>query len=333
MYTTSKTEALTALAETFNTPVLLIIFNRPEKTKRVFEAIKNQKPKFLYVAADGPRPGNAEDIEKCKAARDVILVDWDCEFHTLYCDENRGCGKGPAEAITWFFENVDEGIIIEDDSIPAPDFFMYAQILLHKFKNDTRIKVIGSMHLDENWFGDGSYYYSMMNRNLCCWATWRRAWSDFDFYLSDLSEKKLIEDLKFYNVRLREREYWCDRLEEIQTGRLIKSSWDIQFLMSLWINKGIGICSNVNLSTNIGFDSEGTHTISPESKAANLAVGSILPIVHPSEIGVNRNADLNYHIKYFQPGEYGASGLRRLPYRINRRLKKLLHHKGSWIKK
>ena len=326
-----KTEATSAVVDAFNTPVLLIIFNRPDKTKRVFEEIKKQKPRFFYVAADGPRPGNTDDIEKCKAARGVIQVDWDCELYTLYRDENWGCGKGPAEAITWFFENVDEGIIIEDDSIPAPDFFRYAEILLDKFRDNSRISVIGSMHLGEKWYGDGSYYFSMMNRNLCVWATWKRVWAGFDYYLEEITEQKLIEGLTKYNVRLKESEYWCARLKEIHSDRLGESSWDIQFLISVWLHLGMGICPNVNLSTNIGFDNEGTHTRNPDNSAANLPGGSIFPLVHPAEIRMNRRADLNYHKQYFQPMEYGLSGLMRLPFRINRRLKKLLNHEGPWV--
>jgi len=316
-----------------DTPVLLLIFNRPDATRRVFEAIRLQKPKYFFVAADGPRRGRDEDIEKCNEARAIIQVDWDCEFHTLYRDANLGCGKGPSQAITWFFQNVEEGIIIEDDSIPAADFFEYAAILLDKYKDDYRIKAIGSMHLDENWYGDGSYYFSMMNRNLCTWATWKREWASFDYYLNNLTEQKLKEVLKNYNVGLKEIEYWCARLNEIHSDRLGESSWDIQFLMSLWLNKGIGLCPNINLSTNIGFDNDGTHTKSPDSKAANLATGSILPLVHPSKIIINRHADLNYHKIYFQPMEYGISGLKRLPFRINKRLKKLINHQGPWVKK
>jgi hypothetical protein len=189
------------------------------------------------------------------------------------------------------------------------------------------------MHLDGNRYGDGSYYFSMMNRNLCTWATWKRVWTSFDYYLKDLTEYKLYKVLKNYNVRLKESEYWCARLKEIHSDRLGESSWDMQFLMSVWLNKGIGICPNVNLSINIGFDIEGTHTKNPDSKAANLSTGSILPIVHPSKILINRRADLNYHKQYFQPMEYGISGLKRLPFRINRRLKKLLNHQGPWVKK
>jgi len=318
----------------FNTPILLITFNRPDHTRKVFEEIKKQKPPTLFVFQDGTREGNEADVEKCKAVRSIFEepIDWDCKLNTYYADENLGCGLGPTTAITWFFENVQQGIIIEDDAVPAPDFFEYAEVLLEKYKLNDQIKVIGSMHLDGKSYGDGSYHFTMMNRNLCAWATWKRVWTDFDYYLNRVTEKNLNKVLKNYYISLREREYWNNRLKEIHLDRLRDSSWDIQFLMSVWLKNGIGICPNVNLSTNIGFDMEATHTTSSNSKAANVSFDSILPMVHPSEILINRRADLNYHKLYFQPMEYGITGLKRLPYRINQRLKKLLNHQGPWIK-
>lgn len=323
------------MAVQFQTPILLITFNRPNHTRQVFDAIKKQCPKYLFIFQDGAREGNEADIEKCKEVRAIFEepLDWDCELRTFFSDANLGCGRGPATGITWFFENVEQGIIIEDDAVPAPDFFKYAEILLDKYNHNNQIKVIGSMHLDGKRYGDDSYYFSMMNRNLCAWATWKRVWKDFDYYLNDVTVEELNKALKDYHISLREREYWCERLMEIHSGRLSENSWDIQFLMSVWFCKGIGICPNVNLSTNIGFDTEATHTINSDSKGANIITESILPIVHPSKILSNRCADLNYHKLYFQPMEYGLSGLKRLPYRINKRLKKLLKHQGSWIKK
>lgn len=319
----------------FNTPILLITFNRPEHTRKVFEEIKKQKPPTLFVFQDGTREGNKADVEKCKAVRSIFEepIDWDCKLNTYYANENLGCGLGPTTAITWFFENVQQGIIIEDDAVPAPDFFEYAEVLLEKYKLNDQIKVIGSMHLDGKSYGDGSYHFTMMNRNLCAWATWKRVWTDFDYFMDKISLSQLMSAMMKYNATKKEINYWCDRLDEIHRNRLNESSWDMQFLMSIWLRHGMGICPNVNLSTNIGFDSEGTHTQDNKNAAANLSTGCILPLKHPTNIRILRNADLNYHKKYFQPNEYGWQGIKRMPYRFNKKLKKLFRHEGSWIKK
>lgn len=319
----------------FNTPILFITFNRPNHTKRVFDEIKKQRPKYLFIFQDGARNGNDGDSEKCAAVRAIFEESqgWNCELHTYYSDKNLGCGIGPVTGIQWFFDNVDQGIIIEDDAIPAPDFFLYAENLLNRYKENQQIRAIGSMNINGNKQGDFSYYFSMMNRNLCAWATWKRVWSDFDYYMDKIPLFCLKDALRKYGATPKEISYWCDRLDEIHKNRLNESSWDMQFLMSIWLSHGIGICPNVNLSTNIGFDAEGTHTKSSESRAANVSIDSILPLMHPSKILINRRADLNYHKLYFQPMEYGIIGLKRLPFRINKRLKDLLKHQGPWIKK
>jgi hypothetical protein len=316
----------------FNTPVLFIIFNRPDSTRKVFEVIRQKQPKYLFVAADGPRPGNEDDIKKCKTARNVVKVDWDCELQTLYQVENLGCGKGPAMAITWFFNYVEKGIIIEDDAVPSLDFFQFATELLKQYNEKSEIWAISSMHIDGKKYGKGSYYFSMMNRTLCAWATWKRAWLNFDYFMQKTSVVQLRKAMKLYNVTRKEISYWCERLEEIHKDRLNESSWDIQFLLSIWLNNGKGICPNVNLSTNIGFNEDGTHTLNFKSLAANLPTHIIMPLSHPMEIIINRKADLNYHKLYYQPYEYGLQGLKRIPYHINKKIKLLVGHIGPWIK-
>ena len=320
--------------KTFTTPILLITFNRPKHTRQVWDAIKKQLPKYMYVFQDGPREGNETDKEKCSAVRAIFdePLDWDCEIKTYYSDVNLGCGKGPVTGISWFFENVEAGLIFEDDAVPHNDFFEYSAQLLEKYSNQKDIRAIGSMKIDRREYGNNSYYFSMMNRNLCAWATWRRAWEDFDYYLDKVSIKDLRKSLRNYSVSSKEILYWSERIQEIHSDRLNESSWDIQFLISIWLNKGMGICPNVNLSSNIGFDSEGTHTTNLNNPAANLETHPILPLTHPTKIKINRLSDLNYDKLYFQPFEYGWSGIKRFPFRINRRLKLLLEKKGSWFK-
>ena len=208
----------------------------------------------------------------------------------------------------------------------------YAAELLIKFKDEESIKVIGSMNLDGKSYGDGSYHFSMVNRNLCAWATWKRSWSSFDYYLKDITRKDLRRSMKYYHSTVKEIDYWCERLDEIHEDCLKNSSWDMQFVMSVWLNHGIGVFPNVNLSSNIGFDQEGTHATTDDNLAANIEVKQIMPLIHPNTIKISRIADLNYHKLYFQPIEYGLRGLKRWPYRTNKKVKRFFGIKGSWLK-
>jgi hypothetical protein len=318
----------------FQMPVLLIAYNRPEHTVKVLDAIKKQKPRKLFVFQDGISAGNDDDKINHQDVRRLLTEkpNWDCELNTYFPTKNLGCGPGPASAITWFFENVGEGIILEDDAVPSDDFFQFAEELLGLYKEDNSVNVIGSMHLDGKWYGDGSYHFSMANRNLCAWATWKRSWEYFDYSMQNINSMQLRNALKKYGCSLLEIEYWNERLVEIKKDCLNHTSWDMQFLMSIWLNQGKGIFPNRNLSTNIGFGANATHTTSENHIAANVASHSILPIHHPTNQKINRKADLNYHKLYFQPKEYGWNGIVRLPFRINKRVKRFLGIK-SWRNK
>lgn len=318
------------------TPVLLIAFNRPQHTKQVLEAVLMAHPHNLYVFQDGSRDGNTDDIRKCAKVRKVIddlTIAAPTQLHTFYSEKNLGCGPGPAAAISWFFELEEMGIIIEDDAVPNSDFFAYCEELLQKYKDDHDVRAIGSMHLGSKKYGDGSYYFSMMNRTFCAWATWRRAWQDFDLFHRNITRKQFNRCLKDYGCDLRMREYWCERLAEVQKDAYHNSSWDQQFWMSIWLHHGKGIMPNVNLCTNIGFGAEATHTFDSSNEAANLPTCHILPLKHPTGCDINHLADKRFQKIYFQPRDYGWIGLKRLPYRWNKRLKRFLGHQGSWFKK
>lgn len=129
------------------------------------------------------------------------------------------------------------------------------------------------------------------------------------------------------------REYWCERLAEIQKDALHHTSWDQQFWISIWLHHGKGIMPNVNLCTNIGFDNEGTHTTNPQSSGANRETFPILPLIHPSISSIRREADRRFQKIYFEPWNYGTEGVKRLPARLNKRLKCLVGHQGSWLAK
>ena len=254
----------------FETAILLIIFNRPETTRRVFEMIKKQKPKHFFVAADGPRLDRPDDIEKCKAARDVIQVDWDCEFHTLYRDENRGCGKGPAEAITWFFENVDEGIILEDDCLPASYFFYYCQQLLQHFRKDESMFVISGTNPVIKWKSGKKSYIITKYAGTWGWATWKRAWVKFDHTIKEWETnegkakvREFLNSEKHYRVFSDIFNTFSNPVRQIDV-------WDYQWFFTRFSSGGFSILPCKNLISNIGFGDDANHTKYKDDKLSGL---------------------------------------------------------------
>ena len=319
-----------------HSPVLVIAFNRPEHVRRVLSAVLKAQPQGLYVFQDGAREGNQDDIINCSKARNVIhemTEGLGIELHTYYSEMNLGCGPGPAAAISWFFEHEEQGIILEDDAVPHPDFFTYAETLLEKYKYDSSVRALGSMNVDTRRWGEGSYYFSMMNRNLCAWATWKRAWKDFDINLKGTSRHALKTALKHYGCGALERTYWCDRLDEVHKNCCDGKSWDMQFFMSIWLHQGKGIIPNVNLSSNIGTVGEATHSMAVGNLIDNVPTSPILPLIHPSLEAVQSEADRQFHFRYFEPGKKGWGKWETFYYIVNKTIKRLVGHQGPWIKR
>lgn len=173
----------------FDIPILFVIFNRPDTTQKVFDEIRKQQPKYLYVAADGPRIGKSEDQMKCQITRAIIdQVDWDCDLKLLFREENLGCGKAVSSAITWFFDQEEMGIVLEDDCLPHPDFFQYCKELLIKYKDVDKVKFISGTNFDiKSNQTDASYYFSAYI-HVWGWASWRRVWKDYHYNLSDFQK-------------------------------------------------------------------------------------------------------------------------------------------------
>ena len=161
-----------------DTPILFLVFNRPDTTSKVFQRIREIQPLKLFIAADGPRPEKEGEKEKCETVKRSVLenIDWPCEVKTLFRNNNLGCGKAVSNAITWFFQNVEEGIILEDDILPDKSFFNFCKDLLEKYRYDERIKVIGGSNIHKKAGIKDSYYFSSICR-IWGWASWRRVWT------------------------------------------------------------------------------------------------------------------------------------------------------------
>ena len=267
----------------FETPILFIVFNRPDTTAKVFERIRTIQPKQLYIAADGPRVSHPEDIEKCAQVKEIVSdIDWECDLKTLYNSENLGCGIAPAKAITWFFSYVEEGIILEDDCLPDPSFYTFCEALLEYYRNDESV-----MHISGNNFqlgkkiGDGSYYFSQI-AHTWGWATWRRVWQQFNFNLNDLET--------FIKKNTTLDPFWIDSFRFVQKEQP-KDIWDCQYNYVLFKNAGKAIMPNINLVTNIGFNEDATHTKGAVLYYYNQDFGSINHIRHPSINTINKAAD------------------------------------------
>lgn len=270
--------------------VLFIIFNRPDTTKSVFNQIRKARPPRLYIAADGPRDTRPNEAELCAQTRAIVNeVDWDCQVKTLFKDVNAGCKNGVSSAIDWFFSCEEEGIILEDDCLPADSFFGYCDILLEKYRLDTRIRHIGGCNLQAGkiW-GDASYYFSNLT-HVWGWASWRRVWNDYDKTLSRYDENIIGPVLSNIFEEPLIVDSWKQIFKDVKAGLI--DTWDYQLALTNFFNNSLSIIPNVNLISNIGFGNNATHTTHANSPEANIPLSELHNIIHPQYITPQKQAD------------------------------------------
>jgi len=244
------------------TPVIFIIFNRPDNAGVVFEKIREAKPKKLYVVADGPRENKFGEKEKCEETRKIIeKIDWDCEVIKDYSEINLGCDKRVTSGITNAFQFFESAIILEDDCVPNASFFRFCEEMLEKYKNDERIMTVSGNNFlfEKKTIIKDSYYFSAYSY-IWGWATWKRAWNKHD-------------------------------REMTACPNIGKNTWDIQWAFSCMNQKGLTIIPRENLVSNIGFGKNSTHT-KIKSQTANMATYEMdFPLSHPKLIMKNEIAD------------------------------------------
>jgi hypothetical protein len=252
----------------------------------VFSVIRQIKPVRLFIAADGPRTTIPGEVEQCNIVRKYVLdnIDWDCEVKILFRDENLGCGKSVSGAITWFFEQVEQGIILEDDCVPSISFFSYCEELLEKYKDNHLIYHIAGYNPLGITKTKNSYYFARI-QHCWGWATWKQAWDKYNYNINELDD--FIKENKINGVFKRkcDREYWLSIFKKMEKHEI--DTWDYQWTYTIFKNNGLCINPSLNLISNIGFGSDSTHTFEADSIYNNQPRYDISIIKHPKYIKID----------------------------------------------
>lgn len=271
------------------TPILFLLFNRLDTALQVFERIRQQRPEQLFVAADAPRPEVPGEAEKCAAVRAIIKkIDWPCSLHTRFLDQHLGCKLGVSSAVDWFFSQVEEGIILEDDCLPDPTFFPFCETLLEYYRDDIRIMHIGggNFQFDRPRSHQYSYYFSQIS-HIWGWASWRRAWQYYDvncrsFFIPENEPRLYADPYIDQNVK--------KMLEEACSGSL--DTWDVQWQYAVISRNGLAILPDSNLICNLGFAPDALHTTDVNSCYSRMkTIPMSFPLKHPPLVCPNYTAD------------------------------------------
>ncbi len=264
------------------TPVAVFLFNRPEETARVLEAVNRAQPPLLLVIADGARPSRPGEIERCRATRSQVQrFKWRCEIRCNFSEGNLGCRKRLSSGLDWVFAQVPEAVILEDDCLPDPSFFDYCEILLDRYRDDDRVMHIGGNNfgLDSALFGANSYQFGSFAQ-VWGWASWRRAWNHYDVAMRDWPHFRDAGKMHQLPLLRRHRLAQLRRWNDVHEGRV--DTWDFQWHFALLRRHGLAAIPRLNLVSNIGFSAGATHTTDATSDKADLPHYRLpMPLVHP----------------------------------------------------
>lgn len=265
-------------------PVLLIIFNRPDVSQRMFDVVKRARPARLFIAADGPRLDRSGDDRLCARTRAVFAhIDWPCDVQRLYRDENLGLTDAVVSAITWFFDHVEAGMILEDDCLPSLDFFSFSGELLERYADTPQVMHISGLNMaPDRPFSPHSYFFAEVG-HIWGWATWRRAWRLYDFSMADWPAFR--HEFGFTASPLRRA--LGRKFASVRAGR--KATWSRVWYYTLLRHQGRAIIPSLNFIENVGFGPDATHTRKdwhPLRRQASSAM--TFPLSHPPDLTPNR---------------------------------------------
>jgi hypothetical protein len=260
----------------------------------LIDALRPIKPGHLFVIADGPRPNRPDDIERCTATRAVIdTIDWECELVKNYAPLNLGCGRRVSSGLAWLFEQVDEAIILEDDCLPDPTFFPFCQALLDRYRDDERVMMIGGCNPLDTWRAETQSYHFAHFGLHWGWATWRRAWSHYDFNMTPLAEPTTPQRLLDVLGDPEQVDFQLDLCAQVADHSM--DTWDFQWNLGQLLRDGLTVYPAVNLVTNTGFGTTATHTRTSLSMSAWLERHSLtFPLITPPTVEADREFDHHY---------------------------------------
>jgi hypothetical protein len=284
-------------------PILFMVFNRPEKTARVWEQIRKAKPQKLYISVDGPREYKPDDAPKCEAVKRIVeKIDWDCDVKRLYHEKNLGCTMAGKTAFDWVFSQEDEMIQIEDDVVPTQSFFWFMQEMLEKYKDNKQVCYVCA----ENYgikSRNATYFFSRYGGSWG-WATWKRVYDLWEYKLESLEE--YVNQKSFINTFSSKIEYLFWKRKFFNWKYKGGNTYDLQTIYLIHKMNMVNIVPNVNLITNIGWDTEASNTLVHSStdpsaiKFGNIKSFEIDEIIHPSQITISDKIDRAWFKYHFQ---------------------------------
>ncbi len=314
-------------------PVVLIVFARPDVTRRTVDALRRVRPDRLFVVADGPRPTHPADVAACAEVRDIVGdVDWPCEVRTLFRERNVGLEANVELGLDWVFSEVDRAIVLEDDCVPDPTFFTYCEDLLDRYADEKQVWQIAGDNkgVPQELFAGRSYDFSTW-ASVWGWATWADRWHTHraEFPRDHEGAEDRVGSIP------RTAPAWRTAPVTIDSGAVVTDAarrhfqqvaveadgdlrgWDHHWWVTIMSKHGLSATPAVNVVENDGYGEGATHTRA--AKVPTPAEPMPLPLVHPPTVELNPDVEAELELI-----------LLRIDGRLSRYVRKLI--RPLWLR-
>ena len=266
----------------------------------VLAAIKKAEPRKLFLIADGPK--SDDEITECRDVQSAVeeKIDWDCKIEKIYSDTNLGCAQRIKTGLDLVFKKEERAIILEDDTLPNNSFFKFCEFCLSKYQSEELVYHISGCNFFPNHKSDSSSYYFTSIVNIWGWATWARAWKNYDIEMRSWEYQDKDAFLK----------HWCTTKKQQQDTRTIFDlhcknldpwTWDYQWVYTCWANNGLSIIPSQNLVQNLGMGPLSTHT---KFETQQLPYPASIEELSFPLMNKCRRRDLNFERNYHKQSSY-----------------------------
>lgn len=292
-------------------PVLMIGFNRPDNIKKVFEKVRDAQPCKLYIAIDGARKDKDGESDIVEATKKVVeSIDWECEVHRKYNEENLGAEVTISSALRWICENEEYFIMLEDDIVAPISFFRFMEEMLIKYKDNENIKLVSGNNFTPLPTPNGEDYFFSEYGHTWGWGSWRRVWHDFDLNIKIPKEHCTLEFCRTLANSEEQAKWLKTHYTYLRKQGVGNCTWDYISSYKCKVKRMLSIVPRVNLATNIGIF--GLHAKGQTKYHYIPADEDFVVTSHPKKIQCWKKYDI-YHFNNHLPKQ------RNLVFRVIRR--------------
>jgi hypothetical protein len=263
-------------------PIALFAFRRPDHVRRALaslSACSGFEPGRLHVFCDGPR--TASDEAAVAATRSAIHSFGLRGARIVEHDENRGLARSTIGGVGELCDACGHVIVLEDDLVLASGFLEFMDRALARYADEERVYQVNG-YVFPTRFDIGTDAFFLPFVGSWGWATWERAWKDFD---PDLGEyEQVMSDRRARrHFDLGGAYPYARLLRRQRAGRI--DSWAIRWYLSVYVHGGLALYPRRSLVQNIGLDGSGTHWRARDSAmTGELYEGSLVKLPDKPEV-------------------------------------------------